>query len=106
MSNKMEIGLDDEKREKEYECFRQCCMILNKIRVVANKFETSKPSVMQNCSWPCTKSIPKITRPHFGSRQPSHELAMIWPSQLLLRNSLKPMRILIQLISLNSCISP
>ena len=22
MSNKMEIGLDDEKREKEYECFR------------------------------------------------------------------------------------
>ena len=22
MSNKMEIGLDDEKREKEYECFK------------------------------------------------------------------------------------
>jgi len=32
MSNKMEIGLDDEKREKEYECFRQCCMILNKMK--------------------------------------------------------------------------
>jgi len=31
MSNKMEIGLDDEKREKEYECFKQCVMILNKM---------------------------------------------------------------------------
>lgn len=29
MSNKMEIGLDDEKREKEYECFRVSLTLFN-----------------------------------------------------------------------------